>query len=97
MPVFQSVQDEDLIHGIQSATTRLVFFAPGVSEAVSKSLIACMQFGQVKQIIMAIDGDEEACRLGYCDAPSLEKLFAAAQQFVRLSASQVCDRHSHDR
>ncbi len=81
MPVFQSVQDEDLIHGIQSATTRLVFFAPGVSEAVSKSLIACMQFGQVKQIIMAIDGDEEACRLGYCDAPSLEKLFAAAQQF----------------
>ncbi len=81
MPVFQSVQDEDLIHGIQSATTRLVFFAPGVSEAVSKALVACMQFGQVKQIIMAIDGDEETCRLGYCDAPSLEKLFAAAQQF----------------
>lgn len=31
--------------------------------------------------MMVLDGDEEACRLGYCDAPSLEKLFAAAQQF----------------
>ena len=81
MPVFQSVQDEDLIRGIQSATTRVVFFAPGVSEAVSKALIACMLAGRVKQIMMVLDGDEEACRLGYCDAPSLEKLFAAAQQF----------------
>lgn len=80
MPVFQSVQDEDLIRGIQSATTRVVFFAPGVSEVVSKALIACMQVGRVKQIMLVLDGDEEACRLGYCDAPSLEKLFAAAQQ-----------------
>lgn len=81
MPVFQSVQDEDLIRGVQSATTRVVFFAPGVSEVVSKALIACMQAGRVKQIMMVLDGDEEACRLGYCDAPSLEKLFAVAQQF----------------
>jgi hypothetical protein len=81
MPVFQSVQDEDLIRGIQSATTRVVFFAPGVSEPVSKALVACMQAGRVKQIMFVLDGDEEACRLGYCDAPSLEKLFAAAQQF----------------
>lgn len=80
MPVFQSVQDEDLIRGIQSAATRVVFFAPGVSEVVSKALISCMQAGRVNQIMMVLDGDEEACRLGYCDAPSLEKLFTAAQQ-----------------
>jgi hypothetical protein len=81
MPVFQSVQDEDLVRSIQSATTRVVFFAPGVSEVVAKTLIACMQDGQVGQIMMVLDGDEEACRLGYCDAPSLQKLFATAQQF----------------
>ena len=39
-----------------------------------------MQFGRVKKIMLVLDGDEESCRLGYCDAPSLEKLFLAAQQ-----------------
>lgn len=81
MPIFQSVQDEDLIRSIQCATTRVVIFAPGLSSAVSKALIACMQLGRVKQIVIVLDGDEEACRLGYCDAPSLEMLFAAAQQY----------------
>ena len=80
MPVFQSVQDEDLVRSIANAATRVVFFAPGVSELVAKSLIACMQDGRVGQMMMVLDGDEEACRLGYCDAPSLEKLFVAAQQ-----------------
>ena len=79
MPIFQSVQDEDLIRGIQTATTRVVFFAPGVSEVVAKELIACMQLGRVKKIILVLDGDEKSCRLGYCDAPSLEELFLAAQ------------------
>ena len=81
MAVFQSVQDEDLVHSIESATSRVVFFAPGVSEVVSKALITCMQDGTVGQVMMVLDGDEEACRLGYCDAPSLEKLFAAAKQY----------------
>lgn len=81
MPVFHSIQDEDLVRGIKTATRRVVFFAPGVSDVVSKALIACMQDARVGQIMMVLDGDEEACRLGYCDAPSLEKLFEAAQQF----------------
>ena len=81
MAVFQSVQDEDLVHSIESATSRVVFFAPGVSEVVSKALITCMQDGLVGQVMMVLDGDEEACRLGYCDAPSLEKLFAEAKQY----------------
>ena len=81
MTVFQSVQDDDLVRSIRSAITLVVFFAPGVSELVSKALIACMQDGNVGQIMVVLDGDEEACRLGYCDAPALESLFAAAQQF----------------
>ncbi len=81
MPVFQSVQDDDLVRNIQDATNRVVLFAPGVSEIVSKSLIGCMRLGRVRQIMIVIDGDEEACRLGYCEALSLEKLFAAAKQF----------------
>ncbi|MDP2000384.1 MAG: hypothetical protein Q8K22_12430 [Rhodoferax sp.] len=52
-----------------------------MSEVVAKALISCMRVGEVGQIMMVLDGDEEACRLGYCDAPSLERLFAAAQQY----------------
>ena len=81
MTIFQSVQDEELIRCIQCANTRVVIFAPGLSSPVSKALIACMQVGRVKQIVIVVDGDEEACRLGYCDAPSIEKLFEAAQRF----------------
>ena len=81
MPVFKSVQDEDLVRSIEGATSRVVFFAPGVSEAVSDALVTCLQTGLVGQVVIALDGDEEACRLGYCDALSLEKLFAAAKQY----------------
>ena len=80
MPVFQSVQDEDLVRNIQQSVSRVVFFAPGVSALVSNALISCMDERRVGQILIALDGDEEACRLGYCDAPSLEKLFAATQR-----------------
>lgn len=81
MPVFQSVQDEDLVSSIESASSRVVFIAPGVSESVAKALISCIQEGVVGQIMMVLDGDEETCRLGYCDAASLEKLFASALEF----------------
>ena len=58
MPVFQSVQDEDLVRSIESAASRVVFFAPGVSEVVSKALITCMQDGTVGQVMMVLDGTE---------------------------------------
>ena len=78
MAVFQSIQDEDLVRNIKSAARRVVFFAPGVSEVVSKALITCMQDDRVGQIMVVLDGDEESCRLGYCDASSLDQLFAVA-------------------
>lgn len=81
MPVFQSVQDDDLARSIAKAARRVVFFAPGVSEAIASALIASMEEGNLSQMLIVLDGDEETCRLGYCDAPSLEKLFTATQQF----------------
>lgn len=80
MQVFRSVQDEDLVRSIESARTRVVFVAPGVSAVVSAALVTCMQDDVIGQLMIVLDGDEEACRLGYCDAPSLEKLFSIAQQ-----------------
>lgn len=78
MAVFQSIQDQDLVQRIEHASTRLVFMAPGVSGGIAKALGACMQSGKVAQVVIVLDADEEACRLGYCDAPSLAALFADA-------------------
>lgn len=79
MTVFQSIQDNDLVQRIAHASTRMVFVAPGVSDAVAKALVRCMQSGQLTQVMIVLDADEETCRLGYCDAPSLNTLFAAAE------------------
>ncbi len=78
MQVFRSIQDDDLVRGIAGATGRLVFVAPGVSAAVAKALESCLARHPVPQIMIVLDADEETCRLGYCDAPSLEMLSMAA-------------------
>lgn len=78
MQVFRSIQDEDLVDSIGRAQKRLVYVAPGVSAAITTALITCIQSNSASQIMIVLDADEESCRLGYCDAPSLEKLMAMA-------------------
>ena len=78
MQVFRSIQDDDLSRRIAGATRRLVFVAPGISAAVSKALEGCLARDPRLQIMIVLDADEESCRLGYCDAPSLEALSIAA-------------------
>ena len=80
MPVFQSIQDEDVARHIRAATARVVYGAPGVSAPVADALVACIRSGLVPQIEIVLDGDEETCRLGYCDAPALERLHSAVTQ-----------------
>jgi hypothetical protein len=79
MTVFRSVQDKDVAESIGAAKTRVVYVAPGVSKDVALALKKCIEGTRVAQIAIVLDGDEETCRLGYCDAPSLEKLSAAAE------------------
>jgi hypothetical protein len=78
MQVFRSIQDNDVVASIGRAQTRLVYVAPGVSAAITTALISCIQGNSASQIMIVLDADEESCRLGYCDAPSLEKLMATA-------------------
>ncbi|MEF8710779.1 MAG: hypothetical protein V5B38_18850 [Candidatus Accumulibacter propinquus] len=78
MQVFRSIQDVDLIRSIAGATNRLVFVAPGVSATVAKALEICLARHRGPQIMIVLDADEETCRLGYCDAPSLDALSIAA-------------------
>jgi len=80
MPVFRSIQDKDVVQSIGAAKTRLVYVAPGVSKEVAQALVTCLEGKGVPQIAIVLDGDEETCRLGYCDAPSLEKLSTAVMK-----------------
>jgi hypothetical protein len=80
MEIFRSITDEDVAQSIRSASKRVVFVAPGVSAVVSDALIACMKNRKVKPIMIVLDANEESCRLGYCDAPSLGRLTAAATE-----------------
>jgi len=66
MQVFRSIQDDDLVRGIGSATRRVVFLAPGVSAVVAKALESCLARHPRPQIMIVLDADEETCRLGYC-------------------------------
>ncbi len=80
MSVFTSIQDDDLVRSIAKATTRLVYMAPGVSPAIAEAIKIQFQEQRLKQVAIVIDGDEECCRLGYCDAVAVESLNNAAQQ-----------------
>ncbi|HOY79576.1 MAG TPA: hypothetical protein PLN33_17295 [Hyphomonadaceae bacterium] len=78
MHVFQSIQDADVIRCIADATKRVVYIAPGLSAAVGAALQSRMQRGGLDQMVIVLDGDEETCPLGYCDALALEKFSNAA-------------------
>lgn len=80
MSVFTSIQDDDLVRSIAKATTRLVYMAPGVSKAIVDAIKTQIQGQHLKQIAIVVDGDEECCRLGYCDAGALDSLNTAAQE-----------------
>jgi len=81
MQVFKSIQDDDVVVSIGHAKRRLVYAAPGVSADVTKALSRCIEARTVAQLMNVLDADEEACRLGYCDAPALDELMAVATKF----------------
>lgn len=81
MQIFRSIQDDDVVASIGRAKKRLVYVAPGVSAGITKALSRCLEAKTTAQIMIVLDADEETCRLGYCDAPSLEVLMATATKF----------------
>lgn len=78
MQIFRSIQDDEVVQVISCAEKRVIYVAPGVSSAVTNALEKCIEGGNVKKITIVLDADEDSCRLGYCDAKSLERLVALA-------------------
>jgi hypothetical protein len=86
--MFQPIQEARVVEEIKQARHRLVFVAPGVSNAVSQALVAQISQNQSLQVAVILDGDEECCRLGYCEAEALGVLHAAANDHGKPIRSQ---------
>ncbi|HSA45384.1 MAG TPA: hypothetical protein P5552_02495 [Candidatus Competibacteraceae bacterium] len=61
---FTVATDEALANLIQQARQRIVFIAPGISEAVAKALGVRLNEEDALSITVILDADPEVCRLG---------------------------------
>lgn len=86
--MFQQIPESRLVAEIKQARKRLVFAAPGVSKATSEALVEQLTQRPELQVVVILDGDEECCRLGYCEAEALGALHAAANQCGKPVRSQ---------
>lgn len=86
--MFQQIPESRLVAEIRQARKRLVFAAPGVSKATSEALVEQLTQRPELQVVVILDGDEECCRLGYCEAEALGALHAAANQCGKPVRSQ---------
>ncbi len=78
---FTVVNDEVLVNAINSAKTKIVYIAPGISKAVAQALGE--RFGNLGSMSMTIivDNDPEVYRLGYGDTDGLHHI------------KMLCDEH----
>jgi hypothetical protein len=86
--MFQQIPESRLVADIKQARKRLVFAAPGVSKATSEALVEQLTQRPGLQVVVILDGDEECCRLGYCEAEALGALHAAANRCGKPVRSQ---------
>lgn len=76
--LFTVATDESLISMINSATTRLVVVAPGLSAKVAAALAARVTGDHSpRELSITLDVDPEVCRLGYGDVGALDLLASA--------------------
>jgi hypothetical protein len=81
MKTFTNVDDGVLIEAIASARNRLVYVAPGISEAVAHALRAKIDDIPRERVVIVLDVDPEVCRMGYGDIQGLECVQKAADEW----------------
>ena len=71
MTTFRTATDAMLTEQIRTAKDRVIFVAPGLSQAVASELV---NHQHCRSITVILDADEEVCRIGYGDATGFEHL-----------------------
>lgn len=72
MTTFQTATSDLLTGQIHAANDRVIFVAPGVSQAVATALVDA--HSRSLSVSVILDADEEVCRIGYGDVNGFEYL-----------------------
>jgi len=74
MQTFTAVTDESLAATITRAKSRVVLVTPGVSEVVAQAIGALTAAPDQPKVVVILDPDEDAYRVGYGDLKGIELL-----------------------
>lgn len=85
-----NVGDDQVISAINSATTRLIIVAPGLSCTVAEAIAVCWRRLDRKQVKVVLDVDPEVCRLGYGEADALKLLQTVAAEL----GTEICHQRA---
>ncbi len=77
-PSVTNVDDEKLIELINQSRHRLLYMAPGISEAVGKAIMSAW-WRLRERVTVILDVDPEVCRMGYGTIEGLKTVCEAAQ------------------
>jgi hypothetical protein len=75
-----NVTEKSLVELISRAKTRLVFVAPGATQAVAEAIENTWRRLGAEQITVVLDVDPEVCRLGYGTLDGLKLLQKSASE-----------------
>jgi hypothetical protein len=79
-PSMTNVNDSNLINFIANASRRVVYIAPGISEAVADALSDAWPRLGPQRVSVILDADPEVCRLGYGTIGGLQRVRDAASK-----------------
>ena len=78
MTTFQTATDNLLTEQIRAARDRVIFVAPGVSQAIARALVDA--HNRSPSVTVILDADEEVCRIGYGDVNGFEHLMQHSRE-----------------
>jgi hypothetical protein len=88
MQTFTAVTDEILAATITRARSRVVLVIPGVSEIVAQAIDALTAVPDRPKVVVILDPDEDAYRVGYGDLKGIELLRALVERSTVTVRSQ---------
>lgn len=76
-PIFAALSSNRIAGLIRSATTRVVYAAPGIQELPAVALVELKKLLMPPELTVSLDYDERTLRMGYGDIKAVEMLGAA--------------------
>lgn len=91
MQTFTAVTDECLAATIKQARSRVVLVTPGVSEVVAQAIEALTAVPDRPKVVVILDPDEDAYRVGYGDLKGIERLRTLVERpSITLRSNGAC-------